>query len=353
MTRRYGIHTMEFFYRLSRKWFDKVADRLKQAKHGKYYKDLTYHSDAGITKYTSTAFSKYGVVIYLYRQDQSKNKTNKNLTCWITLRLNPLTLIEQHYQPKGVFQAEEYQLIALEDCMNDLLRNLGLDVTFEKLTLTRIDCCLDFFPNQQEWVDEALRVMRRSKVMKAYKESRFPADDPRHKEKNKHSWRIYCKTATITAYDKTFQLLEEDLIEKHDAPMLRIEVARSSAKFKRGLSDKVKGSNQEIIHTVMEASRLTIHEYLEDLHADEEFVKYDECLQRIREVKSKKTREHMCKLVKKLSDCKSYAKAVENSKLSKKQLRTAEEEFQKLGISPITIRNKAPFESLRIAESDE
>lgn len=234
--------------------------------------------------------------------------------------------------------------------MNDLLRELGLSVTFENLTLSRIDCCLDLFPDTQEWVEEALRVMRRSKVMKAYTESRFPEDDPRHKEKNRHSWRIYCRTTTITAYDKTFQLLEEELIEAYDAPMLRIEVSRTSAKFKRGLGDEIKGSNKKILHTVMKESEDTIRKYLKSLHADAVHVKYAECIRQIGTVKGKKTREHMKMLTDKLSGCKSYEQAIQNSGLSKSQLRTVDKQFKKRGISPVTLRNKAPFDRLQIVE---
>ena len=53
------------------------------------------------------------------------------------------------------------------------------------------------------------------------------------------------KTTTLTVYDKTFQLMEEELLEDYDAPMLRFEVSRSGAKFKRGLSEQVKGQQQE------------------------------------------------------------------------------------------------------------
>lgn len=350
MASRYGIHTIELFCRLSRKWFNKVFDTLQSAESGNFYRDETYHSDTGMEKHISTAFSTRGVVIYLYRQKRSKNKTGKNLACFIRFRLNPLSLVNGHYQPKGVFQAEKSQLNTLDKCMKDLLREMGLSVTFEKLTLSRIDCCLDLFPDSQEWVEEALRVMRRSKVMKAYTESRFPEDDPRHKAKNKHSWRIYCKTTTITVYDKTFQLMEEELIEDYDAPMLRIEVSRASAKFKRGLDDEIKGSNKKILHTVMEESEDTIRKYLNSLHADAVHVKYEECIRQIGTVKGKKTREHMKLLVDKLSDCKSYEQAIQNSGLSKSQLRTVDKQFKKLGISPITLRNKAPFDRLEIVE---
>ena len=117
--------------------------------------------------------------------------------------------------------------------------------------------------------------------MRSYKEQRFPKADPNHKAKNNHSWRVRCKTTTITAYDKTFQLLEEELIERYDAPMPRFEISRTSAKFKRGLSAEVKGSNKKLLHTVMEDSEETIQTYLRSIHADVPFVKYAVCVQQI------------------------------------------------------------------------
>ena len=350
MTTRYGIHTIELFCRLSRKWYNKVMERLSETQSDRFFPDTSYQSDSGVEKHISTAFSKRGVVLYLYRQKPANNKTDKKLACSIRFRLNPLSLIHGKYQPKEVFQADKSQLADLQEQMNALLHELGLSITFEELTLSRVDCCLDLFPDSQEWVDEALRVIRRSKVMKSYKENRFPKDDPHHKEKNRHSWRVFCKTTTITAYDKTFQLLEEELIEKYDAPMLRFEISRTSAKFKRGLSAEVKGSNKKILHTVMEDSEKTIQAYLRSIHADVPFVKYAVCVQQIETVKSKAKRKHMKTLAEKLSDCKTYRQAVENSELSASRLRAAEKAFHNLGISPITLRNSAPFDKLQITE---
>ena len=48
----------------------------------------------------------------------------------------------------------------------------------------------------------------------------------------------------------------------------------------------------------------------------------------------------------KLSKCKSYAQAVENSGLSESQIKTVRGKFRKIGISPITLRNNAKMEKL-------
>lgn len=249
---------------------------------------------------------------------------------------------------KKVFQAKEEQLKALDEQMTDLLQEIGLKCDFEQLTLSRIDCCLDYFPDTQEWVDEALRVIRRSLYMKQYKLCTFGKDFPNHKKKNAHSWRICCKTTTLTVYDKTFQLIEEDLQEKYDAPMLRFEVSRSSAKFKRGLSDEIKGSNKKILKTVMDESEQTISAYMKKLHAERPFVRYAECMARIAAVKHAGTRKNMRLFAEKLSKCKSYQQAVDNSGLSENKLRTVRRQFEKLGIQPITLRDSAEIAELRL-----
>ena len=181
-----------------------------------------------------------------------------------------------------MFTATEKQLKTLDREMTELLHKIGLDREFEQLTLSRIDCCLDYFPESQKWVDEALRVIRCSPYMKQYKLCTFGKEFPNHKEKNAHSWCICCKTTTLTVYDKTFQLMEEDLLEQYDAPMLRFEVSRSGAKFKRGLSEQVKGSNKKILKTVMNESEKTIHSYMKKLHENLPFVRYSIVWRRLR-----------------------------------------------------------------------
>lgn len=354
MKTRYGIHTIQMTMLLSRKWYDKMFETLSQKKgDGVFYKDTKYQSDAGIEKHICTYFCNRGVVLYLFVQKKHKNKTNRNSPCFLQFRINPLTLIEGRYSPKEVFQAKDKQLRKLESCMNDLLRELGLDKTFEQLKLSRIDCCLDCFPTSQEYSDEVLRIMQRSPYMKSYHKTQFPNEVPHHKQKNKHSWRIRCKSVILTVYDKAFQLLEEELIEEPSGPMLRIEVSQNSTSFQRDLSDEIKGSNKEILKTIQEDAQKTIQKYLKSVNTGSCYVKYERCIERIdTEVRNRDTRSHMKRFAEKLSKCKSYAQAVENSGLSKSQIKTVRAHFKKLGISPITLRNQVKMDELYLPDFD-
>ena len=147
---RYGIHTIELFHRVSKKDFNKVFQHLKSVNSGSLYPDTTYHSEKGLTKYICTSYCGQGVVLYLYQQVRSKNKTKKNHAPFIHFRLNPHTLLHGEYSPKKVFQAKEKQLNSLDKEMTKLLHKIGLNCDFEQLTLSRIDCCLDYFPDSQD-----------------------------------------------------------------------------------------------------------------------------------------------------------------------------------------------------------
>ena len=146
MDSRYGIHTIELFHRVSKKDFNKVFQDLKSVNSGSFYPDTTYHSEKGLTKYICTSYCNQGVVLYLYQQVRSKNKTKKNLASFIHFRLNPHTLLHGEYSPKKVFHAEDKQLKLLDKEMTKLLHEIGLNCDFEQLPLSRIDCCLDSFP---------------------------------------------------------------------------------------------------------------------------------------------------------------------------------------------------------------
>ena len=92
MDSRYGIHTIELFHRVSKKDFNKVFHSLKSMNSGNFYPDTTYHSEKGLTKYICTSYCGQGIVLYLYQQVRSKNKTKKNLASFIHFQLSILIL---------------------------------------------------------------------------------------------------------------------------------------------------------------------------------------------------------------------------------------------------------------------
>jgi len=80
MDSRYGIHTIEFFHRLSKKDFDKVFQHLKSLNSGSFYPDTTYHSDKGMAKYICTSYwSGRGALSVPAGAQQEQNKEKSRL----------------------------------------------------------------------------------------------------------------------------------------------------------------------------------------------------------------------------------------------------------------------------------
>ena len=104
MDSRYGIHTIELFHRLSRKDFNKVFHSLKSLNSGSFYSDTTYHSDKGMAKYICTSYCGQGVVLYLYQQVRSQNKTKKILHLLFIFVLIP------HFAARRIFPQESIQI---------------------------------------------------------------------------------------------------------------------------------------------------------------------------------------------------------------------------------------------------
>ena len=101
MDSRYGIHTIELFHRVSKKDFNKVFHSLKSMNSGNFYPDTTYHSEKGLTKYICTSYCGQGIVLYLYQQVRSKNKTKKNLASFNSIFGSILnTLLHGEYDAK-------------------------------------------------------------------------------------------------------------------------------------------------------------------------------------------------------------------------------------------------------------
>ena len=121
---------------------------------------------------------------------------------------------------------------AIIDSALDLLK-IGL--TCSQLILSRIDCTVDIdFPYENGIVD-FLGCVRHTKLAGGYQALQFPPNFENYEEKNLHSFRIACGDVCLTAYDKSYQLLEEGLMNPTEIPSdrLRLEAAFTNGAFQR------------------------------------------------------------------------------------------------------------------------
>lgn len=120
-------------------------------------------------------------------------------------------------------------------CVNELLREVGLKQTFDELYLSRIDCTRDItFPNEGSMV-EFLRCIQKTRLTRDYEAVRFDKRFQNFKELNRHSSRARCDDIMLTAYDKSYQLLEQELLPEDQIPpnLLRVEADFKNSSFQR------------------------------------------------------------------------------------------------------------------------
>lgn len=155
----------------------------------------------------------------------------------LELKLNPSIILGGTYTDLcDLSETELTQLWHWVDCYLELI---GTDFSFSDMCLSRIDCTQDItLPGTLETTD-LINVIQRSKLRRGYERENFSRNYKNHDEKNQHSFRAKCEDISLTIYDKGFQLVEEEIMSKEDAPVnrLRFEVAFNRSSFRRVMND--------------------------------------------------------------------------------------------------------------------
>lgn len=151
----------------------------------------------------------------------------------VDIFLNPSVLLSGSFADLYVPEVDGIE--PLVSYVNKILREVGLMQTFDELHLSRIDCTRDItFPNEGGMA-EFLRCIQRTRLTRDYEAIRFDRRFQNFKELNRHSFRARCDDITLTVYDKSYQLLEQELMPEDQIPpsLLRVEAAFKNSSFQR------------------------------------------------------------------------------------------------------------------------
>ena len=126
----------------------------------------------------------------------------------------------------------------LNRCMDPvarILREFEIGCTADQLILSRIDCTVDVQFPQENALEAFLACAQRTNLPRGYHVERFGKKFPNHKGMNRHSFRMTCRDVCLTIYDKSFQLVNEGLMDERDVPpdRLRFEAAFRNSAFQR------------------------------------------------------------------------------------------------------------------------
>ena len=342
----YGCHTFSLFHRLSYSEVQNLIEMLqKQGKCRKIKADRwnmnrTYYSDL---------FSQHGVLIYLYQ--------HLNGGSGITLRVTPCTVLNNFYAATELYQPTRKNYRRMTKILDQFLDALELEFRADDMSISRCDPCANLHLENKAAVAEYLRLFRKAQHIRHYKVVTYEKNNKFVKnpqEANRHSYRQSSKRASFTAYDKVYVLQQlercpKDLAEKG---VLRVEAELDREALLKRIDANQKWSNYRILKESYRAVKKILCKYFNRLFGGHgNFICYQKAKERIESAKmSKKTRERMLYLLRKTSDSNTLDYAVlkmrRKFELSQGQCNHILKKFEKLNISPITLRNDSKFDEL-------
>lgn len=339
-----GIDSFSCTYSLTPKEKDRILSALRirpkfQTRCSDYF-DSTYD-------YTSDCFAGQGIKLRISRYKGS---------VWnLTVTVHP-TLLLGDADRSTLFRPDKANIKEVMGGADILLKQIHCPCKLKSMKLYRVDVTANLFFDAAAAVESYLRILKKSLILPKYHVEEFKKDESKakdYKEANRHSYKQSCKSASFFAYDKTAQLemidaFPSSLVGKR---MLRLEVQLRRKGMKKWVGKEHMDNNCKILRTLYKKSKDILCWYLDRLQfKGQRHVRYKEAKELIDGLRSKKTRERMLYLLRKVSDRKNLTVAAEDLRdefnLKPGQVTRVLRKFDKLGFSPITLTNTNREENL-------
>ena len=342
----FGIDSFSCYYTLTSKQKRGIMEKLKKLPG--FRTEISNYIENSYS-YLSDCFVDKGIRIWLRRINGKP---------WgLLIVVHPMLLLGSSdrsalFQPK---KKSEYQEIVKK--IDKLLKSVNIPCSVDKMKLYRVDVTANLIFNKNSLVDEYIRILKKSALLPHYRLDLFREKEHKAKDTktaNKHSHKQYCKSAAVFAYGKTAQL---EMVDAFPATLIGKHVLRLEAQLRRAGMRKwvgkngMDGSNWSILKQLGEKSEEILQWYIKRLQpVHVPYVRYRDAVELIESVKGKQNRKRMLYLLRKASDRESLTAALEKLGeeygLSKGQCGRVLKSFEKLGISPITLKNNSNFDEL-------
>lgn len=344
-----SIHTMSMTSNVfsSRSFHHILNTAYQQISRNRY--ELVYKSDS-----SRVLFSRRhpGVIVTLHTCD----------TPFLSLKINPSRLTGSHYA--SLFDATPELIGKVSYQIDLILFELGTNITFEDLSLSRIDCTKDILFPDQESISEFLLCVQHTMPKRDYEICRFGKEYENHNELNRHSFRTLCSNICLTIYDKSYQLEAEHLMLPCEIPQgtLRFEAAIQRPAFHRLLqthisSTRLNHDNKSLILTFSQLSGKLLHQCFSSALTNGQYLQRDLAFCAIDQSNLKpKLKARMKEIIIAVSTC--YKSGITGARkqllekgMSARQFNYAMEHFRLLGINPATIRRDSRYDRFPSVES--
>lgn len=258
--------------------------------------------------------------------------------CWITLIVNPSSLLAGAYRPVSLYQPDKKSLRKLRKLLRSILDKVGIEQRLKEFKLSRCDLTQDIYCENS--CERMLRLdyFRKSLPIRSYQPvsfDKYEKNDEKWRGANQHSWTIANKSCAFSVYDKTYELKTRHDLKIKDS-ILRIELRLE----RKAIKKKITGDTweEQLIKLFEKQSKIT-EKFLHRLHQDYAvLVTKEEALARIeRSAYQKQTKKQLRRIVKKADGCESLAAVQRESRIKKSDFMKMLDRFSKMGFSPLVL----------------
>ena len=220
--------------------------------------------------------------------------------CWITLIVNPSSLLAGKYQPLSLYQPAKKSLRKLHKLLRGILDKVGVEQRLKEFRLFRCDLTRDIYCENS--CEHMLRLdyFRKSLPIRSYQPvsfDKYEKNGEKWRSANQHSWTIRNKSCAFSVYDKTYELKARHDMKIEDN-ILRIELRLE----RKAIQKKVSSSAwDDQLLELFEKQKAIMNKFLHRLHQDYAvLITKEEALARIeRSAYRKQTKKKLHRIVKK------------------------------------------------------
>lgn len=322
--KEYGIHTFSLKLRCKYSKIQNIVEQNECVCTGKGKLGLSPY-------YQIVRYKSIGVEIHL---SQSISRP-----CWITLIVNPSSLLADTYEPTALFRADEESVQQVKHRLRNILDEIGVDRRLKEFKLSRCDLTCNLYYERKADVQNRIDIFKKSFPIPHYntvKFGQYANSDEQFKGANKHSWTIEnkSKSCAFSVYDKSYELEKRHDI-KIDEHILRLELRFGRSKITK--LTKAKDWESQLIELGSQVENQQ-HKFLHRLHMMHfDPVSLPELLDRINASKYReKTKKKLRRIAKKANGCVSLAAVQKDCRIKKSDFIKLLGKFEEMGVGCIS-----------------
>lgn len=316
----YGIHTFSLKLRCK---YSEIQNIIEQnecicANTDKY----------GLSRYYRiTQYKAAGVEILL---SQSLSRP-----CWLTLIVNPSSLLAGCYEPTALFRASDSSVQEVKHRLRGILDEIGVEKRLKIFKLSRCDLtCNRYYENRRD-IAERLEIFRKALLIPRYRVVSFgeyTKSDAITKAADKHSWTIEnkSKSCAFSVYDKAYELRKRHdiAISEH---ILRLELRFGRAKLTK--ITRSKNWETQLVELCAQTEKKQ-KKFLHRLHMPVfDPATLDELLDCINRSRYReKTKKKLRRIAKKANGCVSLAAVRKECRINKSDFIKLLGKFEEMGV---------------------